>query len=117
MLADFIGDLFVAQIGVDLDTLLSKCIDHVLHVIRLLVRDDGQGIDTDVLQAGREGHFGLSGLRERAAKIGARLKVRTAAGAGTEIDLLVPAVAAFEQPASRGPMYWIEKLYSRSSRP
>jgi signal transduction histidine kinase/ligand-binding sensor domain-containing protein len=84
---------------------------------RLLVRDDGQGVDPEVLKGGREGHFGLSGLRERAAKIGARLKVRTAAGAGTEIDLLVPAVAAFEQPAPRGPMYWIAKLYSRGSRP
>jgi signal transduction histidine kinase len=83
---------------------------------RLLIRDDGQGIDPEVLKAGREGHFGLSGLRERAAKIRARLKVRTAAGAGTEIELLVPAVAAFEQPAARGPMYWIAKLYSRGSR-
>jgi signal transduction histidine kinase/ligand-binding sensor domain-containing protein len=83
---------------------------------RLLVRDDGQGIDPEVLKAGREGHFGLSGLRERAAKIGARLRVRTAAGAGTEIDLLVPAVAAFEHPAPRGPMYWFAKLYSRDSR-
>ncbi len=95
------------------ETVLEYGRDH----FRLLVRDDGQGIDPEVLKAGREGHFGLSGLRERAAKIGARLKVRTAAGAGTEVDLLVPAVAAFEQPAPRGPMYWIAKLYSRGSRP
>jgi signal transduction histidine kinase len=95
------------------ETVLEYGRDH----FRLLVRDDGQGIDPEVLKAGREGHFGLSGLRERAAKIGARLKVRTAAGAGTEIDMLVPAVAAFEQPAPRGPVYWIAKLYSRGSRP
>jgi signal transduction histidine kinase/ligand-binding sensor domain-containing protein len=94
------------------ETVLEYGRDH----FRLLVRDDGQGIDREVLKAGREGHFGLSGLRERAEKIGARLKVRTAAGAGTEIDLLVPAVAAFEHPAPRGPMYWIAKLYSRDSR-
>ena len=74
------------------------CSEYGRDHFRLLVRDDGQGIDPEVLKTGREGHFGLSGLRERAAKIGARLKVRTAAGAGTEIDLLVPAVAAFEQP-------------------
>ena len=95
------------------ETVLEYGRDH----FRLLVRDDGQGIDPAILKAGREGHFGLSGLRERAAKIGARLKVRTAAGAGTEIDMLVPAVAAFEQPAPRGPVYWIAKLYSRGSRP
>jgi signal transduction histidine kinase/ligand-binding sensor domain-containing protein len=95
------------------ETVLEYGRDH----FRLQVRDDGQGIDPEVLKAGREGHFGLSGLRERAAKIGARLKVRAAAGAGTEIDLLVPAVAAFEQPAPGGPMYWIAKLYSRGSAP
>ena len=94
------------------ETVLEYAQDH----FRLLVRDDGQGIDPQVLKAGREGHFGLSGLRERAEKIGARLKVRTAAGAGTEIDLLVPAVAAFEHTDPRGPMYWIAKLYSRDSR-
>jgi signal transduction histidine kinase/ligand-binding sensor domain-containing protein len=84
---------------------------------RLLVRDDGQGIDPEVLRAGREGHFGLSGMRERARKIGARLKIRTAAGAGTEIDLLVPSSAAFERPDPHGPVYWIARLYSRLSRP
>ncbi len=95
------------------ETILEYGRDH----FRLLVRDDGQGIDPEVLKAGREGHFGLSGLRERASRIGARLKVRTAADAGTEIDLLVPSVAAYEQPAPRGPVHWIEKLYSRGSRP
>jgi signal transduction histidine kinase/ligand-binding sensor domain-containing protein len=95
------------------ETILEYGRDH----FRLLVRDDGQGIDPEVLKAGREGHFGLSGLRERASRIGARLKVRTAADAGTEIDLLVPSVAAYEQPARRGPVHWIEKLYSRGSRP
>ena len=84
---------------------------------RLLVRDDGQGIDPEVLRAGREGHFGLSGMRERARKIGARLKIRTAAGAGTEIDLIVPSSAAFERPDPHGPVYWIARLYSRLSRP
>jgi ligand-binding sensor domain-containing protein/signal transduction histidine kinase len=84
---------------------------------RLLVRDNGQGIDAEVLDAGREGHFGLSGMRERARKIGARLKIRTAAEAGTEIDLIVPSSAAFERPDPHGPVYWIARFYSRVSRP
>jgi signal transduction histidine kinase/ligand-binding sensor domain-containing protein len=84
---------------------------------RLLVRDDGQGIDPEVLRAGREGHFGLSGMRERARKIGGRLKIRTAAGAGTEIDLIVPSSAAFERPDPHGLAYWVARLYSRVSRP
>jgi signal transduction histidine kinase len=83
---------------------------------RILVRDDGKGIDPEVLTAGREGHFGLSGMRERARKIGARFKIRTAAGAGTEIDLIVPSSAAFERPDPHGPLYWIARLYSRVKR-
>jgi signal transduction histidine kinase/ligand-binding sensor domain-containing protein len=82
---------------------------------RLLVRDDGKGIDPEVLTSGREGHFGLSGLRERAAKMGAQVKIRTAPGAGTEIDLIVPATAAFERSSPRGPMSWRGRLYLRGN--
>jgi len=95
------------------ETVLEYAGDH----FRLLVRDDGQGIDPEVLSAGREGHFGLSGMRERAQRIGAQLKIRTAAGAGTEIDLIVPSSAAFERPDPHGPVYWIARLYSRVKRP
>jgi signal transduction histidine kinase/ligand-binding sensor domain-containing protein len=95
------------------ETVLEYGGDH----FRLLVRDDGQGIDPEVLSAGREGHFGLSGMRERAQRIGAQLKIRTAAGAGTEIDLIVPSGAAFERPDPHGPVYWIARLYSRVKRP
>src|SRR5947208_11418424 len=52
-----------------------------------LVRDNGRGIDPQVLQQGREGHWGLSGLRERAEKMGARLHVRSRAALGTEVEL------------------------------
>jgi len=63
--------------------------------LRLLVRDDGRGIDEAVLQRGREGHWGLSGMRERAGRIGARFSVWSRGGAGTEIELSVPARVAF----------------------
>jgi signal transduction histidine kinase/ligand-binding sensor domain-containing protein len=95
------------------ETVLEYGRDH----FRLLVRDDGKGIDPGVLSAGREGHFGLSGMRERARKIGARLKIRTAPAAGTEIDLIVPSSAAFERADPHGPLHWIARLYSRVSRP
>jgi DNA-binding NarL/FixJ family response regulator len=55
----------------------------------MLVRDDGCGIDPAVLQAGRDGHWGLSGMRERAERIGAHLQVMSHASAGTEIELSV----------------------------
>jgi signal transduction histidine kinase/ligand-binding sensor domain-containing protein len=95
------------------ETVLEYGRDH----FRLLVRDDGKGIDPEVLKGGREGHFGLSGLRERASRIGALLKIRTGPGAGTEIDMLVPAAAAFQRTAPRGLLRWIGKLHYRGSPP
>ena len=47
-------------------------------------------------RSGRDGHWGLSGMRERAERIGARLKVWSRAGAGTEIELVVPGHVAFQ---------------------
>ena len=59
---------------------------------RLRVRDDGKGIDPAVL-AGRgiDGHYGLRGMQERGALIGGKLAVWSEAGAGTEIELRLPA--------------------------
>lgn len=56
---------------------------------RLIVRDNGRGIDPHVLHAGRDGHWGLHGMRERAEKFGARLRVWSRTSAGTEIELSV----------------------------
>jgi len=64
--------------------------------LRLRIRDDGKGIDPQFLTAeGREGRFGLHGLRERAKLIGGTLTVWTAPGSGTEIELSVPASRAY----------------------
>jgi len=63
---------------------------------RLVVRDDGCGIDPQVLHRGREGHWGLPGMRERAETVGARLRVWSRAAAGTEVALFVPNSIAFE---------------------
>jgi signal transduction histidine kinase len=68
--------------------------------LRILVRDDGHGIDSEVIQSGRDGHWGLSGMRERAERIGASLKVSSSVSGGTEVDLRVPGRTAFESSAS-----------------
>jgi signal transduction histidine kinase len=73
-------------------------------------------MDPELLRSGREGHWGLSGMHERSKKIGGQLKVLSAAGAGTEIDLTVPASAAFEPLASGGSRDWLARLYSRGQK-
>jgi signal transduction histidine kinase len=64
--------------------------------LRLLVRDDGCGIDRQVIRSGRRGHWGLAGMRERAAGIVGRIVIRNGQSAGTEVDLLVPGNTAFQ---------------------
>ena len=64
--------------------------------LRLRIRDDGKGIDRNVLEhGGGQGHWGLRGVRERAISIGARLKLWSEPGAGTEAELTVPARIAY----------------------
>jgi signal transduction histidine kinase len=70
-------------------------IDYRESNLRLVVRDTGCGINENVLRSGRDGHWGLVGMRETAEKIGAHLKVSSRAGAGTELDLTVPGHIAF----------------------
>jgi len=62
---------------------------------RLLVRDDGCGIAPDTLNDGRDGHWGLVGMRERAEHMGARLRLWSNPGRGTEVELSVPGHVAF----------------------
>ncbi len=59
-----------------------------MKAVRLTVRDNGRGFDTTV--SGPAGHFGLQGMRERAAKIRARLNVESAEGQGTCVSVELP---------------------------
>jgi signal transduction histidine kinase len=65
----------------------------------LRIRDNGRGVDPQVLHKGREEHWGLEGMRERAARIGGQLKILSSASAGTEVLLSVPSSMAFELSA------------------
>ena len=65
-------------------------------MFRLRVRDDGKGIESSLLKEGaRTGHWGLTGMHERAKKIGGRFKIWSEPGAGTEAELTVPARIAY----------------------
>ena len=70
--------------------------------LRLRIRDDGKGIDRNILQEGaRAGHWGLPGIRERAKRIGGQFDIWSEAGAGTEIQLTVPASRAYAIPQAQ----------------
>jgi signal transduction histidine kinase len=79
-------------------------------MVRLRIRDDGRGIDSQILNGGRPGHYGLSGMRERAHTLGARLDIWSRPGAGTEVDLAIPAEAAYEGGFRSLSLQWISGL-------
>jgi signal transduction histidine kinase len=58
--------------------------------VQLSVRDDGRGFDNLIAVNGRDGHFGLIGMRERAEQIGGILSIQSSEGSGTEVVADVP---------------------------
>ncbi|WNG16977.1 two-component regulator propeller domain-containing protein [Cystobacter fuscus] len=73
----------------------------------LRVRDDGTGIDEEVLaQGSRPGHWGLVGMHERAQRLGGQLELWSRPGAGTEVQLRLPAVIAYASVARHKPRWW-----------
>ena len=80
---------------------------------QLRVRDDGTGIDPAVLAShGVEGHFGLRGMLERAALIGGTLAIWSDVGAGTEVELRVPAHTVYATSVRRS--WWSRRLTSKT---
>jgi signal transduction histidine kinase len=69
--------------------------------ITLEVRDDGKGGALDGAQESSDGHFGLTGMRERAAAIGGDLDVTSEPGRGTSVRLSAPAPEAISERAER----------------
>jgi signal transduction histidine kinase len=77
--------------------------------LRIAVRDNGCGIDPQQLRWGRPGHWGLQGMRERAERIGARLRLWSRVTLGTEVELSVPGDVAFRGQPSGRLSRWIAK--------
>ena len=72
----------------------AKCVDLTFQFsnnrLTVRIRDNGRGIDPRTLKQGRDGHWGLTTMRERAATIGGLLKIVSIATGGTEIELSIP---------------------------
>jgi signal transduction histidine kinase len=67
------------------------------HDLVLRVSDNGTGIDPDIADKGKDGHFGLQGMRERTARIGGNLTLGSSSNSGTEIKLVVPGDIIFRK--------------------
>lgn len=78
------------------------------HDLTLSVSDNGVGIDPDVVESGKDGHFGLRGMRERAERIGSKFTLVSSPGSGTVITLVVPGRIAFRTARPR----WSERIKS-----
>ena len=70
------------------------------HDLTIRVSDNGIGIDPAVADHGKDSHFGLQGMRERAARIGGKLTLASSATSGTEIILVVPGGIVFRKAKS-----------------
>ena len=75
-------------------------LEYGVNQLRVVVGDNGCGIDLEVLHSGRDGHRGLSGMRERAERMEPDSKCRASAASGTEVGLRVPSRVAFESYGS-----------------
>jgi len=82
--------------------------------LRVRVRDDGKGIDPKLLSDdGREGHFGLRGMRERAKLIGGKLTVWSELDSGTEVELGIPSSRAYT--TADGQRSWLAEKFAKFS--
>ena len=82
--------------------------------VRLRVRDDGKGIPPETIRSGGvAGHWGLSGMQERALKIGGQFKIWNRSGAGTEVELKVPGGIAYPREAKTS--FWA-RIWSNNGR-
>ena len=78
--------------------------------VRLSIRDNGDGINPEILKSGRTGHWGLSGMRERAQNIGGQLNLWSNLGAGTEVELIIPSKVAYQLGARQQSWNWIQRI-------
>jgi nitrate/nitrite-specific signal transduction histidine kinase len=82
--------------------------------MRMRIVDDGRGIDTqNLVRGGRAGHWRLHGMRERAERIGAQLRIWSRPGAGTEVELRIGAGSAYRPCLRASRWTWLRAIFRR----
>jgi signal transduction histidine kinase/ligand-binding sensor domain-containing protein len=66
--------------------------------VKLLIRDNGVGIDQRLLIEGkRTGHWGLPGMRERVARLNGNIRFESRQAMGTTVEVKIPAYRAYRR--------------------
>ena len=91
-------------------------LDYADHQLRLLVRDNGCGFASHLLPSAPNGQRGLSAMRERTERMGAKLRVLSRAAAGTEIELTIPSHIVYLPRDSDRPPGWLSRAYVQKAR-
>ena len=69
--------------------------------LSLRIHDNGVGIDPEVVEAGKTGHFGIQGMKERSARIRAKITITSTRNSGTTISLTVPGEVIYRREKRR----------------
>ena len=76
-------------------------LDYKTSELRLQVIDDGCGIDPQIAESGKTGHYGVIGMRERANRIGGTLNIASLGERGTQITAAIPGRSAYRKSRAR----------------
>lgn len=71
-------------------TQITVTVTYNQHCFALEVQDNGTGFDTAAASGPSTGHFGMTGMRERANRIGAKFTLESLPGNGTKVSIKVP---------------------------
>lgn len=89
----------------------ASCVELEVHYapigLRVAVRDDGNGMTHQSLCSKSDNYRGLSMIQTRAEEIGAKLKLSSAVGLGTEVELTIPSHVAFELGTKPRKFRWL----------
>jgi signal transduction histidine kinase len=77
-------------------TIIETEIQYSRSQLRVAIRDNGSGIDPQLLRLEQPSHCGLLGMRERARSVGAQFCIWSRRNSGTEVEICLPLNATSE---------------------
>ncbi|HXM93914.1 MAG TPA: two-component regulator propeller domain-containing protein [Candidatus Dormibacteraeota bacterium] len=69
--------------------------------LQIRIQDNGRGVSEETLNLRRPGHYGITGMQERAERLGTSISIRSRIGKGTEVNLSVPAHLIYQESLPR----------------